>query len=404
MTAAADPIAASKRAASAATLPILFALSASHGLNDLVQSLLPAVYPLLKTELALDFTQIGLITFVFQVTASLLQPFVGIYTDKHPQPFSLAVGMCCSLAGLLLLSSASTFALVLIAAAVIGTGSSIFHPEASRVARLASGGRHGFAQSLFQVGGNTGSAIGPLLAAIIVVPRGQGSIAWFAIVALIGIILLARVGAWYKPRIIGKAAAKAVSKASPLSAGKVTLSIVILLLMVFSKNFYIASLTSYYTFYLIHKFGVSVQASQMLLFIFLASTAVGTFLGGPIGDKFGRRPVMWISILGVLPFSLALPFVPLEATVVLSVIVGFTMASAFPAIIVYAQELLPGRVGMVAGLFFGFAFGTGGLGAALLGVLADHTSIEFVYKVCGFLPAIGILMLFLPKMPKPAAA
>ena len=385
-------------AAHVTTLPILFALSASHLLNDLIQSLLPALYPLLKDSLALTFGQIGLITFAFQVTASLLQPVVGLYTDKRPWPYSLALGMCCSLAGLLLLSSATSFALVLLSAAVIGTGSSIFHPESSRVARLASGGRLGFAQSLFQVGGNTGQAIGPLLAAFIVVPRGQHSVAYFSIVALVGIVLLTIVGRWYGQRIVPKAQRAVVMEASPHPRKTVIVSIAILLAMVFSKNFYMASLGSYYTFYLIQNFGLSVQQSQLYLFVFLGAVAAGTFVGGPIGDRIGRRPVMWFSILGALPFSLALPYVPLPATVVLTAIIGFIMASAFSAIVVYAQELMPGRVGLVAGLFFGFAFGTGGLGAALLGQLADYTSINFVYKVCGFLPAIGLLMAFLPRL------
>lgn len=400
MTAGTDSGIELKRASAVgATLPILFALSLSHGLNDLIQSLLPAIYPLLKTSLALDFSQIGLITFVFQVTASLLQPIVGLYTDRSPKPFSLAFGMACSLTGLLLLSSATSFGLVLIAAGIIGTGSSIFHPEASRVARLASGGRHGFAQSLFQVGGNSGQALGPLLAALIVVPRGQGSIAWFAIAALIGIALLYNIGRWYRPRILALAASKGSRAAGlmGLSRRKVTASIVILLVLTFSKNFYIASLTSYYTFYLIHKFNVSVQDSQLFLFVFMAAAALGTFLGGPIGDRFGRRVVIWVSILGVLPFSLALPYANLPMTLALSVVIGFVMSSAFSAIVVFAQELLPGRVGLVGGLFFGFAFGAGGVGAALLGILADHTSIDFVYMVCSFLPAIGILTVFLPK-------
>ena len=383
--------------ASATTLPILVALSTSHLLNDLVQSLLPALYPLLKSELRLDFAQVGLITFAFQVTASLLQPVVGLYTDRRPMPYSLALGMCFSLSGLLLLSVAHSFGMVVLAAAVIGTGSSIFHPESSRVARLASGGRLGFAQSLFQVGGNTGSAIGPLLAALVVVPQGQGSIAWFSGAALLGFVLLAVVGRWYSARL-------GVLRARPPVAPPghpprlVTLSIAILLVLVFSKNFYMASLTSYYTFYLIHRFGVSVAQSQLYLFVFLAAVAAGTFLGGPIGDRFGRRLVMWISIVGVLPFSLVLPYVPLGLTLVLSGIIGFVMASAFSAIVVYAQELMPHRVGTIGGLFFGFAFGTGGLGAALLGLLADARSIEFVYEVVSFLPAIGLILLFLPKL------
>lgn len=388
------------------TLSILVALSFSHLLNDLVQSLLPAIYPMLKSSLALDFGEIGLITFVFQLTASLLQPLVGLYTDRHPQPYSLAVGMCCSLAGLLLLSVASSLGWVLLAAAVIGSGSSIFHPESSRVARMASGGRHGFAQSLFQVGGNTGQAIGPLLAAVIIVRNGQGSIAWFSVVALLGFVLLSRVGRWYGARLReSRAAPKAkAAMVSPLSRQQVVVSLVILLALVFSKNFYMAGLNSYYTFYLIHRFNLSVQDSQLLLFVFMAAVAAGTFFGGPIGDRFGRRVVIWVSIVGVLPFSLALPYANLPMTVALSAIIGFVIASSFPAIIVYAQEIVPGRVGMIGGLFFGFAFGTGGLGAALLGILADHTSIEFVYRICGFLPAIGLLMIFLPKIPRPVAA
>ena len=396
-----------KRApAAGATLPILFALSLSHGLNDLVQSLLPAIYPLLKETLALDFSQIGLITFTFQVTASLLQPVVGMYTDRRPKPYSLAIGMVCSLVGLLLLSSATSFGLVLIAAGVIGTGSSIFHPEASRVARLASGGRHGFAQSLFQVGGNSGQALGPLLAALIVVPRGQGSIAWFAIAAVFGITLLYTIGRWYKPRIAAPLVGKSTSGTTLAVPGNrmVVISIIILLTLTFSKNFYISSLTSYYTFYLIHKFDVSVQNSQLFLFVFMAAAALGTFLGGPIGDRFGRRIVIWVSILGVLPFSLALPYANLPLTLLLSIVIGFVMSSAFSAIVVFAQELLPGRVGLVGGLFFGFAFGAGGIGAALLGVLADHTSIDFVYTICSFLPAIGILTVFLPKSETISAA
>ena len=393
-------VAAGRRAASssATALPILLALASAHMINDLVQSLLGAIYPLIKTGLALDYSQIGLITLVFQVTASLLQPLVGMYTDRKPEPFSLAVGMACSLCGLLLLASASSFGLVLIAAGIIGTGSSIFHPEASRIARLASGGRHGFAQSLFQVGGASGQAIGPLLAALVVVPLGQGSIAWFSLVAVIGIGLLVHVGRWYQPLIAANAKkAPTDSIFGPLSRAKVTASIVILLLLTFSKNFYISSITSYYTFYLIDRFGVSVQNSQLLLFVFMGAAALGTFLGGPIGDRFGRKLVIWISILGVLPFSIALPYANLPVTVLLSFVIGFVMSSAFSAIVVFAQELLPGRVGLVGGLFFGFAFGAGGIGAALLGLLADHTSIDYVYKVCGFLPVIGILTVLLPK-------
>jgi MFS transporter, FSR family, fosmidomycin resistance protein len=395
-TTAASPL------ATRTVLPILTALSLSHCLNDLIQSLLPSIYPILKQELSLSFAEIGLITLVFQVTASLLQPLVGIATDKKPQPFSLAVGMVCSLIGLLLLSRAHTLALVLTAAAIIGTGSSIFHPESSRVARAASGGRFGFAQSFFQVGGNTGQAIGPLLAALIIAPFGQGAIAWFAIVALVAMSLLAWVGRWYAAHLGERR--KLPVNPTPLSRNQ-WIAIAILLVLVFSKNFYMASLQSFYTFYLIERFHVSIQDSQLYLFIFMFSIAAGTFFGGPIGDRFGRVAVIWISIVGVLPFSLALPYAGFFWTVALTAIIGFVMASSFPAIIVYAQELAPGRVGMIGGLFFGFAFGTGGLGAALLGVLADYTSLDFVYRVCAFLPAIGVLMALIPKQddkPQPA--
>mgnify|MGYP000672164946 CR=1 FL=1 len=380
--------------AAGTVLPILTALSASHFLNDLIQSLLPSVYPILKQDLSLSFAEIGLITFVFQVTASLLQPFVGVFTDKRPLPASLAIGMACSLVGLVLLSRAHAFWVVLLAAAVIGIGSSIFHPESTRVARLASGGRFGFAQSFFQVGGNTGQAIGPLLAALIVVPFGQGAIAWFGAAAILGIVLLIYVGRWYA-RHLGTRRSATISVA-PLTRKQWT-AITILLVLVFSKNFYMASLSSFYTFYLIERFGLSIQDSQIYLFVFMAAVAAGTFLGGPLGDRFGRSVVIWVSIVGVLPFSLALPFVGFTGTVALTIVIGFVMASAFPAIVVYAQELAPGRVGLIGGLFFGFAFGTGGLGAALLGVLADHTSLEFVYRLCSILPAIGLLILAMPK-------
>lgn len=380
--------------AAGTVLPILTALSASHFLNDLIQSLLPSVYPILKQDLSLSFAEIGLITFVFQVTASLLQPFVGVFTDKRPLPASLAVGMACSLVGLVLLSRAHAFWVVLFAAAVIGIGSSIFHPESTRVARLASGGRFGFAQSFFQVGGNTGSAIGPLLAALVVVPFGQGAIAWFGAAAILGMVLLVYVGHWYARHLGARRVAAAA--VAPLTR-KQWIAITILLVLVFSKNFYMASLSSFYTFYLIERFGLSIQDSQIYLFVFMAAVAAGTFLGGPLGDRFGRSVVIWVSIVGVLPFSLALPFVGFAGTVALTVIIGFVMASAFPAIVVYAQELAPGRVGLIGGLFFGFAFGTGGLGAALLGVLADHTSLDFVYRLCSVLPAIGLLMLAMPK-------
>jgi MFS transporter, FSR family, fosmidomycin resistance protein len=379
-------------------LTVLFAVSFCHFLNDLIQSLLPAIYPLLKTQYALDFGQIGLLTFTFQVTASLLQPLVGAYTDRRPLPYSLPIGMSFTLCGLLLLALASSFSLLLLAAALVGTGSSVFHPESSRIARLASGGRHGFAQSVFQVGGNAGSAVGPLLAAFIVMPFGQRSIAWFSLAALLGIVLLARVGGWYHRHMLARTHVSPATPAHALPSRRVWLAVAVLLMLIFSKYFYLASLFSYYTFYLIDHFGVSVQSAQLHLFLFLGAVALGTLVGGPVGDRVGRKYVIWVSILGVLPFTLLLPHANLFWTSVLSVIIGLILSSAFSAILVYAQELLPGRVGMIAGLFFGFAFGMGGLGAALLGQLADAKSIEFVYKVCAYLPAIGLLTVFLPNL------
>ncbi|MBL8590851.1 MAG: MFS transporter [Methylobacteriaceae bacterium] len=392
MTAEASPSARPLSATSAA-FPILLALSASHFLNDLIQSLLPSVYPILKDELSLTFAQVGAITLVFQGTASILQPVVGVMTDRKAQPYSLAFGMSCSLAGLLLLAFAHVYALVLLAAAIIGTGSSIFHPEASRVARSASGGRYGLAQSIFQVGGNTGQAVGPLLAALIIVPFGQGAIAWFAVAALIGFALLTWVGRWYSAHL--GAARKAAATPPPLSRNQ-WIAIAILLTLVFSKSFYMASLQSFYTFYLIQRFGLSIADSQVYLFVFMAAIAAGTLAGGPIGDRFGRQFILWVSIVGVLPFTLALPYAGFSMTVVLTAIIGFVMGCSFPAIMVYAQELAPGRVGTVGGLFFGFSFGMGGLGAAALGLLADWTSLEFVYRVCSFLPALGLLLWFMP--------
>ncbi|WP_156647582.1 MFS transporter [Methylobacterium sp. Leaf87] len=382
---------------------VLGALSLSHLLNDLVQSLLPAIYPLLKTQFRLDFGQIGLITFVFQVTASVLQPVVGIYTDRRPLPFSLAFGMGSSLVGLLLLSVAWAYGLLLLAAGLVGFGSAVFHPEATRVARLASGGRYGLAQSVFQVGGNAGTALGPLLAAFVVVPHGQGSVAWFSLVALAGICVLALVGQWYAGRLraVPRPATRAGAPAARvLSRRRVGLTIAILLTLIFSKYFYLASFSSYYTFYLIQRFGVSVAQSQIYLFVFLGAVAAGTILGGPIGDRFGRKPVIWGSILGVLPFTLALPHADLVWTVVLTVPIGMILASAMPAILVYAQELLPGRIGLVGGLFFGFAFGMGGLGAAVLGEVADHAGITAVYALCAYLPLIGLAAVFLPRLAR----
>ena len=376
---------------------ILVAISLSHLLNDLMQSLVPAVYPILKAKFSLDFGQVGLISLTFYLTASLLQPVVGVVTDRRPMPFSLAVGMGSTLAGLLLLSVAGSFQTILLAAGLIGLGSAVFHPESSRVARMASGGRHGLAQSVFQVGGNAGSAVGPLLAAFVVVRRGQSSIAWFSLVALLGMVVLAMVGRWYRGRVAERRRAPAVVPVGlSLSRARVVASVAILLLLIFSKYFYMASLSTYYTFYLIEHFGVAVDTAQLLLFVFLGSVAVGTVVGGPLGDRFGRKRVIWVSILGVLPFTLALPHANLLWTTILTVPIGLILASAFSAILVYAQDLLPGRVGLVGGLFFGFAFGMGGLGAAVLGELADATSIEHVYALCAYLPAIGLLTAFLP--------
>lgn len=391
-----------ERKGSTTAFAVLVALSVSHLLNDTIQSLIAAVYPVLKDTYALTFTQIGLITLAFQVTASLLQPIVGLYTDRRPLPFSLALGMGVTLCGLLLLSVAGNFPAMLLAAALVGVGSAVFHPEASRMARLASGGRHGLAQSLFQVGGNGGSALGPLLAAFIVVPWGQGSLAWFSVAAVAAMLILFRVGLWYRAHLVERAAKKVVFAPPPVSSGKAAFAVGILLCLIFSKYFYLASLTSYYTLYLIDTFGVGVADAQLRLFVFLGAVAAGTFLGGPVGDRVGFKAVIWGSILGVLPFTLALPHADLFWTTVLTVPIGLILASAFSAIMVYAQELLPSRVGMVAGLFFGFAFGMGGVGAAALGWLADRASIGFVYKVCAFLPAIGLLTALLPNLRRPA--
>jgi len=382
---------------------VLGMVSFCHFLNDLIQSLLPAIYPLLREKYALDYSQIGLITLVFQITASLLQPVVGTYTDRRPMPYSLALGMGFTLCGLLLLSRVG-FPWLLFAAALVGTGSSVFHPESSRIARLASGGRHGFAQSFFQVGGNMGSAAGPLLAAFIVLPNGQGSVAWFAFAALLAIALLMRVGTWYRDHMVARRHAPPVTTASPLPHKKIVLAIAVLLALIFSKYFYLASLNTYYTFYLMERFQITAQDAQIHLFYFLGAVALGTLVGGPVGDRFGRKYVIWVSILGVLPFTLLLPHVSLFWTGVLSVVIGLVLSSAFSAILVYAQELLPGKVGMIAGLFFGFAFGMGGLGAALLGHLADAKGIEFVYHLCAWLPAIGLLTVFLPNLHRRNAA
>jgi len=395
------PIASRPVSAERVAVPILAAISVSHLLNDLIQSLLPAIYPILKSNFHLDFGQIGLLTLTFQLTASLLQPLVGSFTDRRPQPFSLVAGMGFTLIGLLTLSRADSYPILLLAAALVGMGSSVFHPESSRVARLASGGRHGLAQSVFQVGGNAGTALGPLLAAFIVVPFGQPSIAWFSVVALLAMLILFAIGRWYQAKLADlRARPRTAETGSLVSKRRVAISIAILMLLIFSKDFYVASLTNYFTFYLISKFQVSVQEAQIYLFVFLGSLAVGTILGGAVGDKIGRRYVIWGSILGVLPFTLAMPYANLFWTAVLSVTIGLVLASAFSSILVYATELVPGRVGTIAGLFFGLSFGMAGLGAALLGQLADMTSIETVYKVCSFLPAIGLLAYFLPKIEK----
>ena len=388
------------------TFAVILSLSFCHLLNDMMQSLVPALYPILKESYALDFGQIGLITLAFQCTASLLQPMVGMVTDRRPQPFSLAVGMGSTLVGLLLMAQAASYPAILCAAALIGLGSAVFHPEASRVARLAAGGRYGLAQSLFQVGGNLGSATGPLLAAFIVVPAGQRSIVWFSAAALLGMFVLFQVGRWYAARhgkgIMARTKARAVASTQALPRRRVALAIAVLMVLLFSKNVYSASLGSYYTFYLIKTFDLSVQHAQMLLFLYLGAVVLGTLTGGMVGDRVGRIPVIWFSILGALPFTLALPHAGLFCTAVFSVLIGFIMASAFSAILVYAQELLPGRVGLVAGIFFGFSFGLGGLGAAALGQLADWTSIRTVYNVCAFLPLLGLATAFLPKVGRPA--
>jgi FSR family fosmidomycin resistance protein-like MFS transporter len=379
-------------------MAVLWALSLSHMINDTLQALLPAIYPMLKETYGLSFTQIGLITLSYQLTASLLQPVVGTYTDRKPKPFSLAAGMSLTLLGLVAISMARRYDIILGSSVLIGMGSSIFHPEASRVAHMAAGERHGFAQSLFQVGGNLGTSFGPLLAALIIVPQGQPAILWFTLLALGGILILARVGGWYSHNLSHYRKRVAARGGHSLPRRTVILSILVLVALVFSKYFYLVSLTNYYTFYVIHRFGLSIKQAEVLLFIFLFSVAAGTILGGPLGDRFGRKYVIWISILGVAPFSLALPHVGLTATIVLTVFIGVILASAFSAILVFAQELLPGKVGMVAGLFFGLAFGIGGIASAALGKLADRTSIDFVFNVCGYLPLIGLLTWFLPDL------
>ena len=379
---------------------VLGAISFSHFLNDMMQSLIVAIYPLLKGDFHLSFAQIGVITLTYQLCASVLQPVIGIYTDRHPKPYSLSVGMGFTLIGMATLAFAPNYPCVLAAAALIGAGSSIFHPESSRIARLASGGRHGLAQSIFQVGGNAGSAVGPLLAAWIIIPHGQSSLAWFTLAAMLAIVVLARVGAWYKRQHLERHGLpkSRIAAASPVSAHRVGWSIGILLLLIFSKYFYTASISSFYSFYLIEKFHVSVRSAQIYLFVFLFAMALGTLVGGPIGDRIGRKRVIWVSILGVAPFSLLLPFVDLPWTCGLSFVIGLILSSAFSAIVVFAQELMPGKVGAVSGLFFGFAFGIGGIGAAVLGGVADRHGIEFVYRICAYLPLLGMVAAFLPNI------
>jgi MFS transporter, FSR family, fosmidomycin resistance protein len=379
---------------------VLAGISFSHFLNDTMQSLIASVYPILKDAYALDYAQIGMITLAFQFTASLLQPVVGHFTDKKAQPFSLAIGMGFTFFGLLLLSTAHLYPIILIAAALVGLGSAVFHPESARIARLASGGRYGMAQSVFQLGGSFGTSMGPVLAALIVVPFVQPSIAWFSSIAFLAIVILWRIGAWYRPQIVTRKSAAVERHPDHPDSRRVKIALAVLVALLFSKQLYVSSLSSYYIFYLIEKFGVSTQAAQLYLFIFLASNAAGAFFGGPLGDRYGRKYVLWFSILGALPFTLALPYAGLVGSAVLTVLIGLILSSATSSIIVFAQELMPHRFGMISGVFFGVAFGIGGLGAAVLGKLADHTGIAFVYHLCAFLPALGLLAVFLPKMPK----
>lgn len=397
----AAPGLAVKAAAAGPAYIVLTGISFSHFLNDTMQSLIASVYPILKDAYALDYAQIGMITLAFQFTASLLQPLVGHYTDKKAQPFSLAIGMGFTFFGLLLLSVAHAYPVILIAAALVGLGSAVFHPESARIARLASGGRYGFAQSVFQLGGSFGTSMGPVLAALIVVPFGQPSIAWFSSIAFLAIVILWRIGVWYKPQITTKKAAVIERHPDHPDPRRVRIALAVLVALLFSKQLYVSSLSSYYIFYLIDRFQVSTQAAQLYLFIFLAANAAGAFFGGPIGDRFGRKYVIWFSILGALPFTLALPYAGLVGSAVLTVFIGLILSSATSSIIVFAQELMPHRFGMISGVFFGVAFGIGGLGAAVLGRLADHTSIAFVYHLCAFLPALGLLAVFLPKLQQP---
>lgn len=383
---------------------ILFSIAVAHMLNDLLQAVIPAAYPILKEKYDLSFTQIGLITFSYQMAASILQPFVGFYTDKKPKPYSQIFGMLFTLSGIVLLAYAKSFPIILVSVVLVGIGSSIFHPEASRVSYLASGGKRGLAQSIFQIGGNTGTALGPLLVAWIVVPHGQEYIVWFSAIAILGIMVLSRIAKWYHEHLKVTAKKKIALVDLPnLTPRQITMSVIILLVLIFSKYFYVAGISSYFTFYLIEKFSVSVQDAQFYLFLFLLSLAIGTLLGGPLGDKFGRKYVIWFSVLGAAPFTLLMPYANLFWTSVLSVVIGIIISSAFPAILVYAQELLPKKLGMISGLFYGFAFGMGGLGSAILGYMADQTSIEYVYHFCAYLPLIGIIAWFLPNLKKKTA-
>ena len=402
MVADAAPGLAAKAAVAGPAYVVLAGISFSHFLNDTMQSLIASVYPLLKDTYALDYAQIGMITLAFQFTASLLQPVVGHFTDKKAQPFSLAIGMGFTFIGLLLLSVAHLYPIILIAAALVGLGSAVFHPESARIARLASGGRYGMAQSVFQLGGSFGTSMGPVLAALIVVPFGQPSIAWFSSIAFLAIVILWRIGVWYRPQITSKKAAVVERHPDHPDPRRVKIALAVLVALLFSKQLYVSSLSSYYIFYLIDKFQVSTQAAQLYLFIFLAANAAGAFFGGPLGDRYGRKYVLWFSVLGALPFTLALPYAGLVGSAVLTVFIGLILSSATSSIIVFAQELMPHRFGMISGVFFGVAFGIGGLGAAVLGKLADHTGIAFVYHLCAFLPALGLLAVFLPKMPRQA--
>ena len=382
------------------TFAIIFAVALCHGINDIMQSLLTAIYPILKQSYGLDFVQLGLLTLTFQCTASLLQPVIGIYTDKRPLPYSIATGMAFTAVGLVVLGFAHDYWLLLVGSAFIGFGSAVFHPESSRVARLASGGRHGFAQSTFQVGGNTGQAIGPLLAAFVVLPHGQSSVAWFAVAALCGGLILSWVGRWYSEHMRRAASRPAASTALPFDRRTTVIALTVLTLLTITKNVYIAGIANYFTFYLIHKFGLDVGQSQLMLFLFLGASAVGVFLGGPIGDRFGAKFVIWLSIIGALPFALALPYADFTWTVILSIVIGIVFSSCFSAIVVFAQELVPGRIGMIAGIFFGLAFGAGGIGAAALGALADLHGIDVLFQVTSYLPLLGFLTVFLPDFKK----